>query len=350
MYPVPPKTAGLGSIALIQKSAFKPAWWLPGPHAQTIWSSIFRRKSTLQRRRERFTLRDGDFVDLDWVDPAGGSQVTVMILHGLTGSSDSNYAWGLQAALRDRGWRSVVLNFRGCSGEPNRLPRAYHSGETGDVGEVFSFIHDRSPEHTFATVGYSLGGNVLLKWLGESGKDSRVTAAVAVSVPYLLDRCQKRLSEGFSRVYQRRLLRQLQNSVEDKKEAFRHHRQQTHLQALQALGNIARYQNLYDFDEFVTAPLHGFQGANDYYRRCSSLDFLTRIQVPTLLLHALNDPFIAENSVPGPQHLGEHVTLELSQGGGHVGFVAGHNPMRPTYWLEQRIPDFLASRLDADAG
>lgn len=307
---------------------------------------MFRRKRALERRRERITLGDGDFVDLDWVDPANESNVTVLILHGLTGSSDSNYAWGLQAALRDRGWRSVVLNFRGCSGEPNRLPRAYHSGETGDVSEVLSLLQTRAPSDAFAAVGYSLGGNVLLKWLGEAAGDAALFAAVAVSVPYLLDRCQRRLSQGFSRVYQGRLLRQLQTGVQTKKEAFRRSRQQEHLDALQALGNVANYRNFFEFDEYVTAPLHGFRGAADYYRRCSSHGFLDQIQVPTLLLHALNDPFIARDAIPGTEHLSRHVTLELSQGGGHVGFVSGHNPMRPTYWLEQRIPDFLATYLD----
>lgn len=332
---------------MIRRSAFQPAWWLPGPHAQTIWSSLFRRKCALQRRRERVTLSDGDFVDLDWVEPTAESRITVLILHGLTGSSDSNYAWGLQAALRERGWRSVVLNFRGCSGEPNRLPRAYHSGETGDVDEIFSILRQRAPENVYAAVGYSLGGNVLLKWLGEAGADSAVSAAVAVSVPYLLGRCQERLNQGFSRVYQGRLLRQLQNGVVTKREAFRRNRQQEHLEALQALGNVANYRNFFDFDEFVTAPLHGFRGADEYYRRCSSLGFLEQIQVPTLLLHAMNDPFIAQDAVPGPGHLSEHVLLELSRSGGHVGFVSGRNPMRPTYWLEQRIPDFLAGKLDA---
>ncbi len=331
---------------MIRRSSFRPAWWLPGPHLQTIWSSIFRRRLPLERRRERFELADGDFVDLDWVDVDDPQSPLVLILHGLTGSSDSNYAWGLQHALRGRGWRSVVMNFRGCSGEPNRLPRAYHSGETGDVDEVCAALMDREDRGPVAAVGYSLGGNVLLKWLGERGASSRLAAAVAVSVPYLLDQCQKRMDRGFSRVYRNRLIEQLQSGVRDKITHFEKQARHDHAEALRALGNVSSYRNFRDFDEFVTARLHGFLGADDYYQRSSSIHFLRDIRVPTLLLHAVNDPFTSRMAIPGPGDLSPSVTLELSGSGGHVGFVAGRNPLRPTYWLEQRIPDFLATHLE----
>lgn len=330
---------------MIHHSDFRPAWWLPGPHAQTIWSSLFRRKEMPERRRERIDLSDGDFVDLDWAECAQESNTTVVILHGLTGSSDSNYAWGLQAALLERNWQSVVLNFRGCSGEPNRLPRAYHSGETGDVGEVMQHVRTRCPNHALCAVGYSLGGNVLLKWLGEKGGQAGVAAAVAISVPYLLDQCQQRLNRGFSRVYQRRLVGQLKASVAAKKQAFHREQKQHHLTALQELGNVSEYRTFLEFDEHVTAPLHGFRGAAEYYRLSSSRPFLQQIRVPTLLLHAVDDPFVAHSAIPEPEHLSDHVTLELSRAGGHVGFVSGSNPMRPEYWLEKRIPEFLGQQL-----
>ena len=183
---------------------FRPAWWLPGAHAQTLWPTVFRRPPRPRLDWERLRLPDGDFVDLSW---AGADRQTIVVcLHGLEGSYQSPYAAGMLNALAARGWCAVLLHFRGCSGELNELPRSYHSGETGDFGYLLEVLAQRHPNSALAAVGYSLGGNVLLKYLGEQGRGSPLRAAAAVSVPFNLGIAAQRLDNGFSRVYQWRLL------------------------------------------------------------------------------------------------------------------------------------------------
>lgn len=260
----------------------------------------------------------------------------MLVLHGLEGSSDSHYARGLLAAVRDRGWTCVLMHFRGCGGEPNRLPRSYHSGETGDTAHVAALLRTRFPGRPLAVVGYSLGGNVLLKWLGEAGARAPVDCAVAVSVPFELSAADDRLERGFSRFYQWWLLRSLAGSLLDKVErgtlptAFAAH---------------ARARTFRAFDDAVTAPLHGFAGVDDYYGRSSSRQYLAGIRVPTLILHALDDPFLFPRAVPAPSEVPAAVTLEVYPRGGHVGFVGGPWPWRAEYWLERRIPAFIADRV-----
>jgi predicted alpha/beta-fold hydrolase len=190
------------------KVIFKPAWWLPGPHLQTLWPTICRRPiKNIVLKRERFELPDGDFVDLDWVGNTKGP--IVLILHGLEGSIHSPYAKGMLQALQQRGWRGVFMHFRGCSGEFNRLPRGYHSGDTHDVSAVITSIRNREPSVPLAAIGFSLGGNVLLKWLGELAEQNPLKAAVAVSVPFELHKTAKRVQEGFSHVYELHFMRSL---------------------------------------------------------------------------------------------------------------------------------------------
>ena len=313
--------------------AFRPAWWCRGAHLQTLWPVLVRRPPRVHLQRERLELPDGDFIDLDWLSPLKTTGPLVVILHGLEGSSDSQYARGLLAALDRRGWRAVVMHFRGCSGQPNRLPRSYHSGETGDLAYVISDLRARSPHLPLGVVGYSLGGNVLLKWLGESGSRA-IDAAVAVSVPYDLACAAERLERGTSRLYQRELVRRLHTSVE---------RKRMHV-SLPLRVDVATLRTFRDFDEHVTAPLHGFRGADHYYAVASSRQYLRGIRVATLLLHARDDPFMTEQAIPRPDELSVTTTLELSARGGHVGFVGGTWPWRPCYWLEQRIPEFLQAR------
>jgi len=313
---------------------FKPAWWCRGPHAQTLWARLVRRAPRVALRRERLELPDGDFIDLDWTTHGGGP--IVIVLHGLEGSSDSPYARGILRAIDSRGWRGVVMHFRGCSGEPNRLPRSYHSGDTGDLVYLVETLRRREPRTPLATVGYSLGGNVLLKWLGKSGEQAPLRAAVAVSVPFVLSHAAERLQRGFSRIYQWQLLHSLRDSVETKRRRMMLPLKITDLSALRSFR---------DFDEHVTAPLHGFDGADHYYAVSSSRQYLEAIAVPTLILHALDDPFMTERTIPRPEELSGHVILELSRRGGHVGFVSGTWPWRSRYWLEERIPAYLARYL-----
>ncbi len=316
-------------------SDFRAPWWLKSTHLQTVFGTLFRRRPAIGLRRERVELADGDFLDLDWTPGAGGP--VVLLLHGLEGSSDSPYARGMLETIHARGWRGVVMHFRGCSGVPNRLPRSYHSGDTGDVSEIVRRLKARDDVSTVAVVGYSLGGNVLLKWLGEQGPSAPIVAAVAVSVPYTLSLAADRLAMGLSRIYQRRLIVDLLAKLRHK---FARGDSPVDLE----LAGGSR--NFWEFDDRVTAPLHGFEDVHDYYTRSSSRQYLTGIRIPTLMLHAEDDPFMTPEVLPSQEELSPDIQLEVSTTGGHVGFVHGELPWRPRYWLEERIPDFLQTHLD----
>jgi len=317
---------------VIAPSGFRPAWWLPGAHLQTLYPHLLRRPRPPAVERERVELPDGDFVDLDWAPQTGRPGELVLLLHGLEGSIRSHYAAGLLSALHAAGMNAVLMHFRGCSGEPNRLPRAYHSGDTGDLDHVARLLLRRSGVTGLCVAGVSLGGNVLLKWLGEQGAAAPVRRAAAVSVPFDLANAARRMERGLSRLYQAWLLGRLRASLRAKAQRM----------ALPvAIDRLDRLTTFRAFDDAVTAPLHGFAGVDDYYRRSSSRPFLARIAVPTLILHARDDPFMTPDAIPREDELAPPVTLELSTHGGHVGFVAGRLPGRPQYWAEQRLCRFL---------
>jgi predicted alpha/beta-fold hydrolase len=311
--------------------AFAAAWWCRNAHLQTLWPYAFRHRPRPDLVRERLELPDGDFLDLCHTTGSGGPRV--LVLHGLEGSWRSHYARGLLDAVHRRGWCGTLMHFRGCSGEPNRLPRGYHSGETGDLDYVARLLRGRAPNAPLAVVGYSLGGNVLLKWLGESDAARPVDAGVAVSVPFELAKSAARIDKGFSRLYQWRLLGSMKRSVR---------RKFARLPAPVDLSRLNAVRNFEQFDELITAPLHGFRDAADYYARSSSRQFLSGILRPTLIIHAADDPFMTPDTVPGPSELSAQVRLELSAHGGHAGFVAGSLPWTPVYWAEQRIVRYLA--------
>ncbi len=319
---------------MAENTAFQPAWWLPGAHCQTLWPTLARVRPRVATRRERLELADGDFLDIDWTLNKGGP--IVVILHGLEGSVQSPYAAGMMRAIHAHGWRAALMHFRGCSGEPNRLARSYHSGETGDIDTVISELRQREPSTPLGIVGYSLGGNVLLKWLGEQGKNVPVAVAAAVSVPFDLKRAALRLNQGFSRLYQWSLIRRMRRSIVNK---FRH------MSAPVAFGDLSLLTTFHQFDDAVTAPLHGFAGVDDYYARCSSRPFLRYIHVPTLILHAQDDPFMVPECIPTAKELSRRIHLEVTPGGGHVGFVGGRFPWTATYFPESRIPQFMAEFL-----
>ncbi len=315
-------------------SPFEPAWWLRNRHFQTLWSVLCRRPPEVDVERERLSLPDGDFLDLLWTVRKAGP--IVVILHGLEGSFDSHYVRGLMYAIAHQGWRGVLMHFRGCSGEPNRLARSYHSGDTGDIAFVVDCIKARYRETPVVVVGFSLGGNVLLKWLGEGGRACRVNAAVAVSVPLQLDRAVDALGYGFSRVYQWYLVKQLTASV-SKKFCKR--------SAPFDLSAVKKVKTLRQFDDIVTAPLHGFNDADHYYAVSSSKQYLKTIAIPTLVIHAIDDPFLPPEVIPAERELSDAVEFELSSHGGHVGFVGGPWPWRADYVLERRILRFFADQL-----
>ena len=242
----------------------------------------------------------------------------------------------MQSLLNEQGISSVAMNFRGCSGEMNRLARAYHSGVSEDVNEVFSKLALEYPQHNFVFVGYSLGANVLLKWLGEIESHPSIRKAVAVSTPFALELCSQAMLQGVSRIYGQYFVRHLVKDFQNK---------QQHLQSfnpeqaarIAELGDTRSISSIWEFDDQITAPLHGFSGAEDYYRKCSSSTFLASIAVDTLLIQSKNDPMIPPKSIPDSEMLSSSVQMQLTEKGGHVGFVSSN----PDNWLEQRILNFM---------
>jgi uncharacterized protein len=315
---------------------FSPAWWCRNRHLQTMWGPIFRRER-LAFRRERVRLPDGDFVDLDWVDArAPTSAPLLLVLHGLEGSSTSHYVLGMLADARARGWRGVSLNFRSCSGELNHLPRFYHSGDTGDFDAVLRLLASREPELSVGVVGVSLGGNVLLKWLGEqgAGAPNAVRGGVGISVPFDLTPCARELDRGFAKVvYTANFMRTMRRKVVEKARRF---------PGFVDVTATRRARTFSAYDDAVTAPLFGFADARDYWRRASCRPYLARVARPALAIHAADDPFIPPDALPTPAELSPHVRLVVTAHGGHVGFIEGRWPWRNGSWAERRALDFLA--------
>jgi predicted alpha/beta-fold hydrolase len=291
-------------------------------------------------RRERWDTPDGDFLDLDFGPDPNESAPLILLLHGLEGFSERPYMLHAMGVLGERGMASVGLNFRGCSGEPNRLPRLYHSGETGDPVFVLETLRSRWPGRPLGALGFSLGGNVLLKLLGEreDGGTGLLQASAAISVPYDLSAGVAHLEgSAAGRFYARYFLTSLMKKVQAKEEL---------LSPILDLEAVYASENLSQFDDVATAPLHGFSGAQDYYRRSSSNQFLEGIRVPTLLIHAGNDPFLPRRAIPTALMEG-NPRLEplVSRSGGHVGFLSGLLPWRPRFWAEDRLADFFVRQL-----
>ncbi|MBX8485923.1 hydrolase [Pseudomonas cichorii] len=341
------KTVSASPLPTSSANRFVPASGLGNPHLQTLWGPLWRKRTLLARTRERMWLEDGDFLDMDWHGPHEADAPLVLVLHGLTGSSNSPYVAGLQKAMASQGWASVALNWRGCSGEPNLLSRSYHSGASEDLAEVIAHLRALRPLAPLYAVGYSLGGNVLLKHLGESGSESGLLGAVAVSVPFRLDECANRIGQGFSKVYQRHFMREMLAYIRDKQRRFQHEGMSEGLAELAALGSLENMRTFWDFDGRVTAPLHGFANAEDYYRRASSRYFLGQIRTPTLIIQAADDPFVFIHSLPEPDELSDCTEFELQAKGGHVGFVDG-SLKKPGYYLERRIPLWLSMAYERD--
>ena len=317
-------------------SEFSPASWLRNRHAQTIFPLLpwaWRRRPKLHR--EFLELPDGDVTAVDWVvvaDDTPPLAPLLVILHGLEGSADSTYARMMMHAAADMQWRCCVLHFRDCGDYRNRLPRRYHAGETDDVQFFIEVLQQRAIFGPIVAVGYSLGGSVLLKYLGEMGSDTPLLAAVSVSVPLNLHKCSEALNTGFSKIYQKYLLKRMKNAVARK---FDLHTAAFNWQRAMNATTFA------EFDDAVTAPLHGFENKDDYYDRCSSVQFLMDIQKPTLIVNALDDPFMTPDVIPDAGQLSEHVCLEISESGGHVGFIEGGTPWQPRYYLPRRLMGFL---------
>jgi predicted alpha/beta-fold hydrolase len=319
---------------------FRPAWWLPGGHLQTLGGKYLRPATALPLRRERWPTEDGDFLDLDFGPDPEEETPLILLLHGLEGFSERPYMLHAMDVLARRGVASVGLNFRGCSGEPNRLPRMYHSGETQDTRFVLEKLRERWPHRPLGALGFSLGGNVLLKLLGErkDGGETLVGAAAAISVPYdLVEGVAHLESSPLGRFYARYFLTSLRKKVRAK-EAL--------LAPLLDLDVVLKSRSLSEFDDAATAPLHGFSNARDYYRQSSSKQFLQGIKVRTLLIHGRNDPFLPERAIPlEPMNRNTLITPLILRSGGHVGFLAGPLPWRPDFWAEDHIAAFFSEAL-----
>jgi predicted alpha/beta-fold hydrolase len=329
-----------GTIKDTSNKKFNPAWWLRDGHSQTLWRRVFKPK-VVSQSRQRIELDDGDFIDLDWsaqIDPKKSNNKTiVLILHGLCGCSRSAYIISLQTLLNLQGIASVTMNFRGCSGDFNRLATAYHSGISEDVDAVFSQLSSQYPEHGFVLVGYSLGANVILKYLGESQGQENIKKAVAVSTPFSLTHCSQAMLNGMSKLYGKYFVRRLAIDFKKKHEYFRAIGNSAELERIESLGSLAGISNIWEFDDKITAPLHGFVDAEDYYERCSSNSFLSSIKTDTLLVQSANDPLIPVSSLPSIASLPANVSMDLSSNGGHVGFICGS----AENWLEHRILRFI---------
>lgn len=320
---------------------YRPAWWVPGAHLHTLWGKLFRRLPPLAARHERWDTPDGDFLDIHRLAGADRDSPRLLLLHGLEGSHRSHYVAGLFGRARRRGWAADVLVWRSCGAEPNRAPRFYHSGETTDLDWVVARLTTESPRAPLVIAGVSLGGNVLLKWLGERGDATppALRAAVAVSVPFDLARGARHIARGFSRVYERHFLVSLRRKAEEKLARY---------PGLFRRDALAGARSIWDFDDCVTAPVHGFRDAGDYYARSSSLHYLAKIRVPTLLLSAADDPFLPAEVLEEVRAIARGnpaLHVDFHPVGGHVGFVGGRMPWRPDYYAERRVEEWAAGAL-----
>ena len=316
-------------------SHFNQAWWLPGGHLQTIWSNLRKRRISIPLVRERLNLPDGDFLDLNWTQFEEKAPI-VLVLHGLEGSINSNYAKGMLAALKHFGLNGVFMHFRGCSEEHNKSIRSYHAGETNDLDYVVKILKQRYPLTPIGVIGFSLGGNVLLKYLGETQKDNPISCAVAISVPFLLNRFSDKIQKGVSSVYQKYFLSLLRKKMI---------RKAKHINLPIDVTHLDRVYNFWDFDNLITAKLFGFKDAEEYYRKSSSFYYLSNIKQKTLIIHAKNDPFLPLDAIPDRGQLPDNVQIKFYQGGGHVGFITGNSPWKPKYWLEEQLPSYMYANL-----
>lgn len=323
--------------------SYRAPCWLPGGHAQTLYPLVIRPRPP-HYRRERWATPDGDFLDLDWVDPPSAAAASALppllvLFHGLEGSSRSHYAAAVMQAVRVHGWAGVVPHFRGCSGELNLAPRAYHSGDSAEIDWILRRLRNDFPGRRIFAAGISLGGNALLKWLGEqeAGAAQVIDAAAAICPPLDLAACGRRLERGVHRLYTRHFLRTLKAT--SRARLARH-------PGLFDRRRMEAARTLYAFDDAVTAPLHGFRDADDYWARASSKPWLRHIRLPTLLVSPVNDPFLPVTALPRADRgeLAPAIRFEMPATGGHVGFVAGGLPGN-LHWLPHRLLTYFSQEL-----
>ena len=331
------------SPIVANSAPYSAPFWLLGGHLQTIHAATLASTPEVSYRRERWELPDGDFVDVDWAESTNTKKNSpanlpanlppdlpiVVLFHGLEGNSQSGYAKSLMATVKAKGWRGVVIHFRGCSGEPNRLPRVYYAGDTPEIQLLLSRVREHAPQAPIYATGVSLGANALLKWLGESGEEAKtiINKAVAVSAPMDLAASATALDTGLNRIlYTPRFVDSMRPKALAMNERF---------PGLLDIEKIKAAKTIHDIDNAVTAVLYGAKDAEDYYAKNAAKPWLNQIRLPTLILNAKNDPFIPAETLPTATEVSEFVTLEYPETGGHVGFSGRDN------WLPNRLLEFF---------
>jgi uncharacterized protein len=330
----------------------RPGWWIRGPTLQTLWARLARSRHLIGFEREVLATPDGDELVLDHVaGPAGAPRV--LLLHGTEGSAYSLHTQGLAVLVARAGWRGTVLNFRSCARDPrnirrrlpNRRPRLYHAGETSDLDLVVRTLAAREPDVPLYAIGFSLGGGVLLKWLGEAGAASAVAAAATISVPYDLAAAAAFIDRPSARFYVWNFMRRIRPKALDVLARFP--RETTHVD----VGRVRAARTIRAFDDALTGPLHGFTSADDYYARASALPYLPRVHVPTLCVSSLDDPFFPGAAVARARAAAAPaVTFAVTPWGGHTGFVSGPWPWRPLYWAEEAALAWLGAPVGGSTG
>ncbi|WP_260259986.1 hydrolase [Vibrio intestinalis] len=314
---------------------FTAATGLSNPHLQTLAPRFIRKKALFEPIWQTLDTPDGDFLDLAWSEnkdaEAAKNKPLFVLFHGLEGCFYSPYANGLMNAFAKQGWLSVMMHFRGCSGKPNKLARAYHSGEVKDARLFLEYLNQIFPQQKKVAVGISLGGNMLANYLAEYADEPLLDAASIVSAPLDLSACSERIEQGFSKLYKAYLLNSLKRNALRK-----HHLLKGELDL--SYQSIKRVTRLYEFDDLITAPLHGFKDAEDYYQRCSGIHRLQEIRLPTQIIHAKDDPFMTDAVIP-QFVLPDNIDYRLLEQGGHVGFVSG-SVLKPRFWLEETLPAY----------
>jgi len=318
-------------------NSFNPSFSLKNRHVQTLYSTLFRKIPQHRFEIEKFELSDGDFIECYWYNKRDkkDNRPIVILLHGLAGSYKYPYIHGTMRELDKNGFDAIVVHFRSCSGVMNTKPISYHSGKTDDALEFIDSLKRRFTHTKLFGIGYSLGGNMLLKLLGEAADASPITAAISISAPMQLDISANRIDRGFSRFYQQHLLKDLNRSLEIKCE----------MHDMKKLINldkkdVKKLSSFWKFDEAYTAPIHGFNSAQDYYTKSSSKQFLKHIKTNTLVIHSLDDPFMTPQILPEKDEISQSVKLEVYPNGGHVGFIEG-SIFKPKYWLEERVVKYF---------
>lgn len=315
---------------------FKPAIGLNDGHSQTLYPALFRKLDELKYDIETFELSDGDFLECYWYNKTENKDAPIVIIfHGLEGSYLSPYIKGIMTKLKKSGYIAVLMHFRGCAKKENRLARSYHSGESNDVKEYISSIKNRYPHNKLFAIGYSIGGNILLKLLGEYANNSPLEGAVSVSAPMDLSVCADKMNRGFSKIYQYHLMKHLKNSLLAK---YRIHDMKNIIGVDE--NSVKNMKTFWEFDNVYTGPIHGFRNAKHYYDKSSAKGYLKDIMTKTLIIHSLDDPFMTPEILPTADEVSKSVDLEVYKKGGHVGFVTG-TIFKPKYWLEDRIVEYF---------